>query len=100
MKGRLTPGGGGYGGDLPPLAYDPERARKLLADAGFPGGKGMPPVDITCTAPFKDELTYYANQLKRVLGMEGQGKAAERPTFITGMNAGEIASFPSAGTAD
>jgi ABC-type transport system substrate-binding protein len=29
------------------LAYDPSRAQKLLADAGFPGGKGMPELTMT-----------------------------------------------------
>ncbi len=28
------------------LAYDPEEARRLLAEAGFPGGKGFPKVSI------------------------------------------------------
>lgn len=29
-----------------PLSYDPERARALLAEAGFPGGKGFPTFSI------------------------------------------------------
>ena len=28
------------------LPYDPEAARALLAEAGFPGGKGLPPIEI------------------------------------------------------
>lgn len=30
----------------PGLAYDPEQARKLMAEAGFPGGKGFPKLSI------------------------------------------------------
>ncbi len=29
-----------------PLSYDVEKARKLLAEAGFPNGEGFPPMDI------------------------------------------------------
>lgn len=32
------------GGDL--VKYDPEKARRLLAEAGYPGGQGLPPVTI------------------------------------------------------
>ncbi len=67
---------------------------------GFPGGKGMPPVEIQCTEPFKDEITYYANQLGKVLGMQVTPKVVERATFIKSMNAGEVAFFPWGWTAD
>ncbi|WP_404425315.1 peptide ABC transporter substrate-binding protein [Nibricoccus sp. IMCC34717] len=36
---------GGYTAS-PALAYDPARAKALLAEAGFPGGKGLPPIEI------------------------------------------------------
>ena len=39
----VPPGTGGYESPAPGLGYDPQRARRLLAEAGFPGGRGFPP---------------------------------------------------------
>jgi peptide/nickel transport system substrate-binding protein len=94
LHGITTPGVAGYFNDLPKPKYDPEAAKKLLAEAGFPGGKGLPPIDISSTAVFKDELTYYANELNRTLGMQVNVNVVERATFIRAMNAGEVAFFP------
>jgi len=35
----------------PGLGYDPELARKLLAEAGFPGGKNFPRMEYMFNAP-------------------------------------------------
>lgn len=94
LHGVTTPGVAGYFNDLPKPKYDPAAAKKLLADAGYPDGKGLPPIDISCTAVFKDELTYYANELNRTLGMRVNVNVVERATFIRAMNAGEVAFFP------
>lgn len=41
----VPPGTGGY--EPPPgLEYDPEKARRLLAEAGYPGGKNFPTLSI------------------------------------------------------
>ena len=39
----VPPGTAGYQPPAPGLGYDPERARRLLAGAGYPGGRGFPP---------------------------------------------------------
>ena len=100
LNGAVTPGMPGETPNLPAPKYDPVRAKALLAEAGFPDGKGLPAIDITSTEASKDELTYYADQLKRVLGMPVSVKVVERATFIRAMNAGEVAFFPWGWTMD
>ncbi len=39
----------------PPLQYDPAEARRLLAEAGFPGGDGLPPIDLLYNTGFHHE---------------------------------------------
>lgn len=39
----VPPGTAGYQPPTPGLRRDPDRARRLLAEAGFPGGRGFPP---------------------------------------------------------
>jgi len=49
-SGILPPGLTGYAPVSKALSYDPERARLLLAEAGFPGGHGLPPLDLYLAA--------------------------------------------------
>jgi peptide/nickel transport system substrate-binding protein len=99
-NGFVTAGMPGYQEGLPELTYDPDGAKKLLADAGFPDGKGLPPIQITTTQPNKDQATYFADQFNRVLGLPASVNIVERATHIKAMNAGQVAFFPWAWTAD
>jgi len=45
-QGILPPGTQGFNPKLRPMPYAPERARRLLAEAGYSGGRGLPPIPI------------------------------------------------------
>jgi oligopeptide transport system substrate-binding protein len=43
--------------------YDPDKVIDLLAEAGFPGGKGLPEITLYTTENFKDLVEYIQSQL-------------------------------------
>jgi peptide/nickel transport system substrate-binding protein len=45
----VTPTSIGYSQELKPRGYDVERAKSLLAEAGYPNGEGFPPLIINAT---------------------------------------------------
>jgi len=51
-------------------AFDPEGARALLAEAGFPGGEGFPELDLITTPAQKRNGLVVANIYKTVLGIK------------------------------
>lgn len=50
-------------------AFDPDGARALLAEAGFPGGKGFPELELITTPGQKRNGLVLANIYKQVLGI-------------------------------
>jgi len=46
--------------------YDPERARKLLASAGWPDGVGLPPITLTSTSDYLDICKYIQHQVSGI----------------------------------
>lgn len=54
--------------------YDPEGARKLLAEAGFPNGKGFPKIEImyNTSESVKQTMEFIQSMLKRELNIESE----------------------------
>jgi len=68
-NGILPPGMPGYTPESKLLGYDPERARALLAEAGYPEGRGLPPIVFTTANQTEDArqlMEEVRNQMRRV----------------------------------
>jgi oligopeptide transport system substrate-binding protein len=92
LKGGQKPAGG----LVPPfgqypaaevVTFDPELARKLLAEAGYPGGKGLPDIEFLTTDKESSKATAEALQAmwKEHLGATIKIKQMEWTSYITSM---------------
>ncbi|MEM6677955.1 MAG: ABC transporter substrate-binding protein [Pseudomonadota bacterium] len=63
-------------------AYDPEGARQLLADAGYPGGEGFPALELIVRTSERRDGLVIANILKQELGITVNVQAQEFSVMI------------------
>jgi peptide/nickel transport system substrate-binding protein len=59
-RGILPPGMLGFNPGLAGYSYNPQRAQELLAQAGYPGGRGLPPLTIWSGARQADIVREHA----------------------------------------
>jgi ABC-type transport system substrate-binding protein len=91
--GMLPPGIPGYDAQLKGLPYDPARAKQLLADAGFPDGKGLPPLTMTVnpvTADYRMMAEPIAAMLKDTLGVSIEVQMQEFASYTAAMNRRDV----------
>ena len=102
-RGILPPGTPGYNPSLLGYAYDPARARELLAAAGHPGGRGVPP--ITFWSATKDERIVAEHDMIRraleAIGLRAEfSSVSDWPTFSRMLSEAKMPAFLYAWFAD
>ncbi len=88
--GFLPPGLGGYAGG-PRLRRDPDEARRLLAEAGFPGGRGFPPIELSAWGVSPAILEAMQQMWRRELGIEVLLVQREGKVHLAAVAAGDFA---------
>jgi oligopeptide transport system substrate-binding protein len=86
---HLTPDGTAHSEEARGLGHDPEKARQLLAEAGFPGGKGFPAFEYLIDTSGDLNLNI-AIQIQRMweaeLGIHMQIRQMEKQSYLAAQN--------------
>ena len=99
LGGRFFPATGGF---VPPgmpghtpgvaLPHDPDQARWLLAQAGYPGGRGMPVIE--AMQPVKDviegQTEYLQHEWQEQLGLTVRWQTVEFEPFVERLDSGHM----------
>ncbi len=90
----------GFNENLPEITYDPEAAKALLAQAGYPNGFDMEiAADSSAADAVNQALEIIQAQLAEI-GINAEIKTMDESTWLATRKAGEMGSFMSTWTAD
>lgn len=79
--------------------YDPAMAARLLREAGYPGGKGLPPITISTNASYLDLTQFIQSQLSE-LGFDIKIDVSPPGTLRENIAQGRVAFFRGSWIAD
>jgi oligopeptide transport system substrate-binding protein len=102
-RGILPPGTLGFNPELRGYAYDPRRARELLAQAGYPEGRGLSPISIWSSVKLETVIQEH-EQIKKYLkevGIQAEfNYLTDWPSFSKTLSEGKFPVFLYAWFAD
>jgi len=99
LNGFIPAGLPSFTDTLKGYRYDPERARELLRRAGFPEGKGLPPVTVLTTGDYVDLIEFIQHEVAS-LGIQLRIEVANGPVFRESVSNGRAACFRGSWVAD
>jgi oligopeptide transport system substrate-binding protein len=79
--------------------YDPDKARRLLAAAGYPDGKGMGPIKLVTISIYSDFASFIARQLEE-LGMKVEVEVVQKSLLLEETARSEVLFFRGSWLAD
>jgi ABC-type transport system substrate-binding protein len=91
----VTPSTIGYSTDLDPFPFDPDKARQLMIDAGYPGGEGVDTIVLhtweSTSMPFQTEAAQLAAEFWRTeLGLDVEVRVGNSSTIRGAWANGEL----------
>ncbi len=95
-RGVLPPGTQGFNPTLQGYSYDPDKARRLLAEAGYPGGRGLRPITIWSSVR-REEIVQQHEEVRKYWAAIGVASRVEYvtdwPTFARSLDEGKLPVF-------
>ncbi|MFN7171716.1 MAG: ABC transporter substrate-binding protein [Fimbriimonadaceae bacterium] len=95
-KGIVPPGVPGHQESPDTIEFNPEEAQRLLAEAGYPNGQGLPPFELSFREARPDiriVAEAVSTQLKKNLGVDARLQTMEWGAYLNRWNRGEIPFF-------
>lgn len=92
-KGLVPHGVPGYQPDYKGIPFDPSKARDLLAKAGFPGGKGLPVLELSYTTTLAESRLIaeaVATDLQKNLGLTAKPRLMEWGAYLDKQDRGQL----------
>lgn len=99
-NGLLATGMIGYNDSLPEIPYDPEGAKELLAEAGYPDGFTIELGSDSSDSEMRTMITEIIQSMLAEVGINVEIKKYDQSTWLETRRAGEMPMYVSSWTAD